>query len=212
MSDIANQFNGLPISDLIGGPLMAACEAQVALAQATSNFINTVGFEVDEKGKPLSGAMRMSNFSYDQVINGQKETMHLSVPLLTMVKVPTLAIKTVDIQFDMEVKSTTVETSKNGYDASISVKGGWGPVSASIQGSVSSSQENTRSTDNSAKYHIELHAADDGMPEGLSRVLDMLNNTIAPTKADASQITAKTEDEAKAKAAAEAKAKAGVGG
>lgn len=178
MSDIANQFSGLPISDLIGGPLMAAAKAQIALAQTTSEFINTVGFEQDEKGNNTT--MRKADFSYKQLIDGEEKDMVLSVPLLTMVKVPSLAIKTVNIQFDMEVKSTSLDKNQSKSDVSATVKGGYGPVSASIQGSVSSSKESTRSTDNSAKYHIELHAADDGMPEGLSRVLDMLNNAIAP--------------------------------
>ena len=182
MSEIANQFSGLPISDLIGGPLMAAAKAQISLAQTTSEFIHTVGFE-EKKGKL---ELRTADFKYSQFIDGKKEDMQLSVPLLTMVKVPSLAIKTVDIQFDMEVKSTTVDKSASNkeLDTKAAASGffGWGKASASIQGSVSSSQENTRSTDNSAKYHIELHAADDGMPEGLSRVLDMLNNAIAPQK------------------------------
>ena len=33
MSEIASQFTGLPMADLIGGPLQAACEAQVSLAR-----------------------------------------------------------------------------------------------------------------------------------------------------------------------------------
>ena len=185
MSEIANQFTGLPIKDLIGAPLMAACDAQVALAQATTNFINTVGF--DEKDGEKLGTLRKSEFSYDQFIDGEMQTMNLSVPLLTMVKVPSLAIKTVDIAFDMEVKSSTSEKKSTAGKMDIDARVGWGPFSAKIQGSVSSSQENTRSTDNSAKYHIELHAADDGMPEGLSRVLDMLNNSIAPQKVTRSE-------------------------
>ena len=59
---------------------------------------------------------------------------------------------------------------------------GWGPFSLKVhvEGSVASHKENTRSTDQSAKYHVEVHAADKGMPEGLARVLDMMNSAIAP--------------------------------
>ena len=45
---------------------------------------------------------------------------------------------------------------------------------------VSTAKEHTRSTDKSAKYHVEVHALDEGMPEGLSRVLDILQSAIAP--------------------------------
>ena len=37
--NMSNQFAGLPMRDLIGGPLQAACDAQNMLAAATSNFI-----------------------------------------------------------------------------------------------------------------------------------------------------------------------------
>ena len=42
--DMAEQFRGLPMDQLIGSPLRAACDAQVQLASATADFIKTVGF------------------------------------------------------------------------------------------------------------------------------------------------------------------------
>ncbi len=50
-----------------------------------------------------------------------------------------------------------------------------------ISGSVSSHKENTRSSDQSAKYYVEVHAADNGMPEGLARVLYIVAQSVAPT-------------------------------
>ena len=84
----------------------------------------------------------------------------------------------------MEVKSSS--SSKSSEDDALSAKvdasAKWGAVrvAVSIQGSVATHKENTRSTDNSAKYHVEIHAADKGMPEGLSRVLDILQSAIVP--------------------------------
>jgi len=54
-----------------------------------------------------------------------------------------------------------------------------------VEGSVSSHKENTRSSDNSAKYHVEVHAEDRGMPEGLARVLDIMQQAITPPPAKA---------------------------
>ena len=42
-TNMGEQFRGLPMGDLIGGPLMAACDAQVRLANATAQFIQQVG-------------------------------------------------------------------------------------------------------------------------------------------------------------------------
>ena len=95
-----------------------------------------------------------------------------------------LSINTVDITFDMEVKNS--ETDKSSLDATASMtaeaKVGWGPFSlkVNLSGSVSSHKENTRTSDQSAKYHVEVHAADNGMPEGLARVLDIIQSSVAP--------------------------------
>lgn len=191
---MGDQFRGLPMSDLIGGPLMAASEAQVKLAYATADFIKVIGFlPPPEQSKNGYGDVRTAHFQFDRPsgVRDDKgiipfESVELEVPLLAIVKIPSLGIDTVDVTFDMEVK--TSETDTSGKDASAAVDagggGGWGPfsVKVSISGSVSSHQEHTRQTDKSAKYHVEVHAKDDGMPEGLARVLDIVQSSVAPTK------------------------------
>ena len=46
---IAEQFAGLNMDQLIGGPLSAAADASTQLANSTATFINRVGF--DSNGK-----------------------------------------------------------------------------------------------------------------------------------------------------------------
>ena len=53
-------------------------------------------------------------------------------------------------------------------------------VKTKVTGSIATTKENTRSTDTSAKYHVEIQAKDSGMPEGLSRVLDIMQSSIVP--------------------------------
>ena len=48
------------------------------------------------------------------------------------------------------------------------------------KGSIACNEKNTRSSDNSAKYHVDLHAKDYGTPEGLSRMLDILATASTP--------------------------------
>jgi len=191
---IGDQFRGLPMGELIGGPLMSACDAQVRLANATADFIKMVGFLPPAEGdKSGNQAVRTATFKFTRPAAGAAaepgkplptEDVTLDVPLLAIVKVPALGIKTVDISFDMEVKNS--ETSKESTDTkgefSVDAQAGWGPFSVKVHiaGSVSAHKENTRSSDQSAKYHVALHAADDGMPEGLARVLDIMNSAIAP--------------------------------
>lgn len=201
--NMGDQFRGLPMEDLIGGPLMAACKAQVALANAGAAFIQQVGFTpkkgvtADENGIiPFdSGNFDTRNvaFKFNRPRAGEQpdkngvyptETVELDVPLLAIVKVPALGIDTVDITFDMEVKNTerSSETEDKSGKFSADASVGWGPFSMSVhvEGSVSTHKENTRETDQSAKYHVQVRASDKGMPEGLARVLDMMNTAIAP--------------------------------
>lgn len=181
---IAEQFRGLPMGDLVGAPLMAACDAQVRLAQATAEFINNVGFEQDDKGKS-TGKTRTSEFKFTRPVQNadgtwKDEAVEMSVPLLSIVKVPTLSVETVDITFDMEVKASTNE--KSSTDVSTSFGASWGGFGAkvSVSGSVTAHKENTRTSDNSAKYHVNVQARDAGMPEGLARVMDILQTAVVP--------------------------------
>jgi hypothetical protein len=180
------------MGDLIGGPLLAACDAQVKLANATAEFIKVVGFQPpNDKGE---SDVRSVKFVFDRPLPAQAnatagtpnqtERVELDVPLLAIINVPSLAINSVDVVFDMEVKNS--ETTKESFDAAASMSAdasvGWGPFSLKvhIEGSVSSHKENTRQTDQSAKYHVEVHAKDNGMPEGLARVMDIIQSSVAP--------------------------------
>lgn len=192
-----NQFSGLPMGQLIGGPLTAACNSQLMLAKSTADFIEQIGF-YDDNGVSKT---RTADFSFDRnTVTGkdalgndihEEETVKLSVPMLSIVNIPSLMIDVVDITFDMEVKSSESHSDAVDTEASMSASGqvGWGPISASvsISGSVSAHSENTRKSDNSAKYHVQVHAADSGTPEGLSRVLDIIAASVAPGAVEGSQ-------------------------
>lgn len=195
MSGMSDQFRGLPMKDLIGGPLQAACDAQVLLAQASTDFIKNVGMVPTEKGKETDPmAVRTVDFSFDRPIQNadgtvSKETVDLQVPLLAIVNTPALSVKEVDVNFTMEVHETTTDKSSKDMEASMDAeaKYSFGLFSAKVHvhGSVASKSEHTRTTDNSAKYDVKVVARDDGMPEGLRRVLDMLNSAIAPSSVSA---------------------------
>lgn len=191
---MGDQFRGLPMGDLIGGPLAAACDAQVRLANATADFIKEVGFmppdaassDGNATGDVRTVAFRFDRPSTSQADDGSRpmERVELEVPLLSVVKVPNLAIDRVGITFDMEVKNTEQSRETRSTQGSMSAQArlGWGPFKArvNISGSVSSHKENTRSTDHSARYHVELNATDQGMPEGLARVMDLISQSVAP--------------------------------
>lgn len=188
-----DQFSGLDMGALIGGPLKAACDAQIMMAKATSDFIQHVGMDdVDANG---IRKVRTVDFSFQRPStagdgNGiGMEKVNLSVPLLSIVKIPALSVDDVNVTFDMEVKSSVSSEKTSDKSGSLDAKMGLklGPFSAdvSIKGSISAHESNTRKSDNSAKYHVEVHAKDTGMPEGLAKVLDILSTASAPAQIEA---------------------------
>lgn len=190
-----DQFSGLDMGALIGGPLKAACDAQIMMAKATSDFIQNVGMDAEDANGTKK--LRTVDFSFQRPSragDGQgigMEKVNLSVPLLSIVKIPSLSVDDVNVTFDMEVKSSVCSESKRDSSASTNVNSGFkfGSFNAnvSIKGSVSAHQSNTRKSDNSAKYHVEVHAKDSGLPEGLAKVLDILSTANEPTKIEAAK-------------------------
>ena len=184
--NMADQFAGLPMQDLIGGPLMAACDAQTQLALAQADFINDVGMEVGEDGVKRTRQIEFMTSQPVTQADGSvtQNTVKISAPLLSILNIPSLAVQEVRINFQMEVKSSFSDTDKKEASASLEVEaaGGWGPFSVKVKvnGSVSSSRETTRASDNSAKYDVSVVALDRGTPEGLMKLLDILNKCVVP--------------------------------
>ena len=113
--------------------------------------------------------------------------MSLDVPLLSIVKSPNLQVKEVDVNFNMEVKASSASSSETNKKASVDASwSGWG-AKVKFHGSVSNKNTSQRSSDTSAKYEVKVLAKDDGAPEGLMKVLDILGEAIQPADGSASK-------------------------
>ena len=167
---IANQFTGLPIENLIAAPLLAASEGQKSLAATTAQFLTEVGMD-------SSGNTKSVKFQYED----GTEQVALDVPLLSIINIPSLCVDSIDVEFDMEVSTQSASKSSTDSSAELTVKGGFGCWSAQFQGKVSHHSENSRSSDTSAKYSISVKGKQE-KPEGLMKVLDMLNSSIGKSK------------------------------
>lgn len=203
---IARSFVGLPIEDLICSPLIGMAKGQAKLNDVTWKYISDVAFEplTDDQGKAIGDKkktraldVQLNRYVVDPETGNQVlQQIESKIPMLPLVPLPSLAITSADINFTMEVKQSAMH--KNSVDTNLetkaSVSGGfWGAkYSASISGSVSTHAENTRSTDNSAKYDVKVHAEQLPATEGMHKLNDMLNMLIEPQviqdKARATQI------------------------
>lgn len=175
---IAEQFAGLDMEQLIGGPLSAAADASTQLANSTADFINRVGFDKEGKVRTVAFAYQKRSMNEDGTSN--LDEMKVDVPMLAIVPIPNLQVDEVNILFDMEVKQSEKSEKSMDLGATISGTVNLGIVKVSVTGSVSAHSSNTRSSDNSAKYHVDVRATNHGTPEGLARVLDMMAANVAP--------------------------------
>jgi hypothetical protein len=186
---ITDQFKGLPIEDLIVQPLVGMAKGQAQLNDVTWRYISEVAFEKDEEtGKSKTRFLDVQLNRYvTNPDSGEQELQQINsmVPMLPLVPLPTLAITSADVEFTMEIQdsSTSKDTSSSEASFTASASGGfWGmKYKASMSGKVATAKENTRSTDNSAKYNVKVHAEQLPATEGMLKLSDMLNMMMEPS-------------------------------
>ena len=201
VSSISQQFTGLPMADLIGGPLMAVSDANGNMARKQTQFLLETCFKVKE-GEALDPIMIQLNlkravlsFNDDATApNISYFTTVIDLPLLTIIPLNTLGVDSASVNFEMEVKSACSEdikessTNKSSGEGKISGKIGWGIFSVSISGSVSYSSEDSRTHDthyentNTAKYSVSVHAGQLPMPTGVNTIIDVYSKSIQPVE------------------------------
>jgi|TARA_R110000803_G_scaffold97900_2_gene166033 hypothetical protein len=189
MAGIADNFKGLPIEDLIVSPIVGMAKGQAKLNDVTWKYISEVAFVEDEKTKKITA--RKLDVEMNRVMtNGDTgeqeiETLYSSVPMLPLIPLPSLAITSADISFSMEVKTSVSKVSSTDTKSSIEAKasgGFWGmKYSATVAGSVATHKENTRKTDNSAKYEVSVHAEQLPPTEGMLKLSDYLTQMLEPS-------------------------------
>ncbi|MDR1022894.1 MAG: DUF2589 domain-containing protein [Prevotellaceae bacterium] len=207
---MAQQFSGLPMEDLIGGPLNAAAKANAAMALTQTKFMLETCFNVEKKDdgstatyKPIMIAMALERgvISYEEKdIEGKKKgdpkidtvTTSFNLPMLTVIPLNSLAVSTVDIGFEMEVKSSFSETEHQEHstetkgEVSVEAKLGWGPLSVTVKGSASYDSKDSSTHDthyeksNSAKYTVSVHAAQLPVPKGVNTIIEAFTQAIQP--------------------------------
>ena len=204
---MAQQFSGLPMDSLIGGPLNAAANANSAMAMTQTKFMLDTCFKkvvIDDATtyEPILIDMKLTRgviTPADRDANSSEQDTDIKpvvtafkLPLLTIVPINSLGVDNVDVTFEMEVKSSFSEeqsrTTENNIQASAEweVKAGWGPVSASVKGTASydhkdSSTHNTHyEKSNSAKYTVNVHAGQLPVPKGVNTIIEAFSKSIEP--------------------------------
>lgn len=184
-SNVTDKFKGLPMRELIAAPLIAAAEAQQELAATAWNFYKQIAFDDDGK------TARVLEFDIKRPIqqDGVMTTMPQSVkaPFIGLVPIPSLLIDRVDVDFQMEVTDTSNVKSTINAEVETKVSGKSWLISAEISSKVTTARENTRMTNQTAKYQIHVSASQQPQTEGLSKLMDIMASCIEPINTESSK-------------------------
>jgi hypothetical protein len=170
-----NEIANINFSAMLGRPLTAVIDAQAAAALSTVDFINEVGLNDD-------GTVKNVAFQYLKDVDGATSLVTLTTPLLTIVPIPFLRVADTTIDFNAKISSVTqYETSTaHKLDLSVDLKLRWGFGRLNFKGSYSYQKKSRYSDESTRTYsmNVKIHAVQDEIPAGMSRVLDMLEQSI----------------------------------
>ena len=139
-----------------------------------------------------TGGTIPANFPVVPKADIQIITTAFNLPLLTIIPLNSLAVQTVNINFEMEVKSSYGEDHSNessksmAAEASFEAKINYGISSASVKGSASTKSEDKTSESshyeksNTAKYTVAVTAGQIPLPEGVKTIIDAFAGAIVP--------------------------------
>jgi hypothetical protein len=175
-TNFTSELNNIPFRAMIGGPLQAAVDAQVASSLATIDFINRVGFTDPAAGKRELVMVDFSHTRKDVDADGKEvsKEVALRVPLLAMLPIPSLRIEHVIIDFNAKLNSVETSTVSDKLGVEAAVKAGWGPVSFKV--SASYQRQSTTGVEVKKEYALQVNvkAVQDEIPAGLEKILGAL--------------------------------------
>ena len=181
---ITDSFVGLPIESLICSPIIAAAKGQRELTAVYIDGIKKLAYKDGE-----SGTANTIDMSLDRPVQNQDGTIsiqkcNVKVPLISIVPVPAFLMDELVVDFNMEVKRTTVKETKGHAEISSSLSyKSWFGLDAQINGTVASDTSHRRETDSSATYHITARASQQSPSEGMAKLTSLFASVIEPIPA-----------------------------
>ena len=190
---ISDNFTGLPIGLLICQPLIEVAKGQAELCNVYLDQLFRLAFKSMpdlEKGEAVEA--RTVKFKLNRMVvdaaSGETKpvTVDVEAPLLALVPVPAFTMEEATVNFTMEVKdSTSDKLTKSDESTLQSSLSAWG-FSTTISGKYTTSRENTRTSDKTAKYDIYARAAQQPAAEGMAKLSSIFASVIEPVASSGS--------------------------
>ena len=184
---ISDNFTGLPIGLLICQPLIEVAKGQAELCNVYLDQLFRLAFKTMpnlEKGEAVEARtvkFKLNRMVVDATSGDTKPvTVEVEAPLLALVPVPAFTMEEATVNFTMEVKDSTSDKITQSDESTLqSSLSAWG-FSTTISGKVTTSRENTRTSDKTAKYDIYARAAQQPAAEGMAKLSSIFASVIEP--------------------------------
>lgn len=184
---ISDNFTGLPIGLLICQPLIEVAKGQAELCNVYLDQLFRLAFktmpnlENGEAVETRTVKFKLNRMVVDATSGDTKPvTVEVEAPLLALVPVPAFTMEEATVNFTMEVKDSTSDKITQSDESTLqSSLSAWG-FSTTISGKVTTSRENTRTSDKTAKYDIYARAAQQPAAEGMAKLSSIFASVIEP--------------------------------
>ncbi|MCH5165043.1 MAG: DUF2589 domain-containing protein [Clostridiales bacterium] len=121
-------------------------------------------------------------------VPAEYQEMTLQVPLLTIVPIPFIRVASTDIELNVKINSinTSSESSDTNVSAGMTASAKYKSIfvrgNVNINASVSHQKKSSSTEEIKKEYslNIKIHAVQDDVPVGMSRILDILEEAIVP--------------------------------
>jgi hypothetical protein len=186
--DFGNELATIDFGQVLGGPLVAAVNAEAQASMVTLQFVEAVGFTKPQSGDGNQARqVQTVDFTYGSEREGTDTTNSLTVPLLSILPIPSMRVSQLSVDLNVKLHSMYKSASSNSMVTTTNIGTGGGffslfsPVDmqCTIVDKSASSTSDTVSRDYTMS--VKMLAVQDAMPAGLAKVLQILEDTITPS-------------------------------
>ena len=179
-SFLQNELQTINIEDLIAAPLTASIDAQGQMNYTVISFIKNVCLTKTSENEYVTNYL---TFRYQ---NSKGLMVNMKIPIMALVNIPNLRFKKITIIFDLTIQNIEEEVQITNTESTQSLDTPWSKEYNSqeniFKGQLTSDSLHTRSSDVTSKVKVTLTAQDTGPPEGISKLLNLLESSIKTNK------------------------------
>ncbi|MBR9998938.1 MAG: DUF2589 domain-containing protein [Cyclobacteriaceae bacterium] len=173
------EFAKIPLDFIIATPLLTTIEAHRVAAETTLQFIN----ELNDKNKSVEFETTVTETDANGKV--EEKGKKIRVPLLALVKVPSLHFDSLSVSFNYNISQVYRETSKKTSGTNLEV-GTTGLLAKFIGAKLTGSIEHTTNRENTANrggtLDVKIHVSESPLPAGLQKVINSITENISDPK------------------------------